>query len=131
MSEVARSSSLSGSLVTWVVIAGAIVFGFSLVALLELRAVFPGYSANGWAVIPLAIVLAALLGLTATRLTLGIGRTTQWWRRTTPRSAPGWRRKPVWARQDVRGNDPLRGPSVRPACRERYDFMNVSHGFLT
>ena len=74
MAEVAQPASGSRSLVTWVVIAGAIVFGFSLVALLELRAVFPSFSANGWAVIPLAIVLAALLGLTAARLTLGIGR---------------------------------------------------------
>ena len=74
MSEVAQPSPGSSSLVTWVVITGAIVFGFSLVALLELRAVFPGPDANGWAVIPLAIVLAALLGLTAARLTLGIGR---------------------------------------------------------
>jgi len=74
MAEVVQPAAGSKSLVTWVVIIGAAVFGISLIALLELRDAFPGLGVNQWAAILLAVVLAALLGLTVARLSLGIGR---------------------------------------------------------
>ena len=53
---------------------GLLVFGFALIALLELSEVWPTPVKGSWALKLLAVVVALLLGMTAARLAIGAGR---------------------------------------------------------
>ena len=74
MAGPAQGASGSRALVGWAAAAGLVVFGFALVPLLGLSWVLPGSAQGNWSLVMLAVVVALLLGLTTTRLAIGIGQ---------------------------------------------------------